>query len=218
MSLSKEAATQSLGRIFSLFHPTPQQAVDYTTTIIESVGWMDAIKFEDVCKELIKEISPGRKPVPSQFVKAYHKLAKERGWDTKSSVKLCDGCQGKSLVQTYLANTTTDQTYSAMKPCPICRPNESVIREGFIEIPREDYEKARDYDRKTRAGWFKLCGFEWPAPLDLNEGAKLCAEYMRTEEGRRNLAKGSILQKLPYDKNESLSGEIVVDGKVVRKA
>lgn len=137
MSLTPENVTQSIDRILNLLHMRPEEVQGYARTIMEACGWMQPLHFEEVCKELVKQVSQGRKPVPKQYIAVYNTLAEKNHWRKKDHTK-CPNCVGGFLSGKY-RHKDTQQIIDAVRPCTLCQPNANQDLKPELE-PVVDHE------------------------------------------------------------------------------
>ena len=118
--MTETEAMLSLRRVFAFFNANPIQEAEYVSAVTESCGWMPPERFELVCKTIVCEIQPGRRPLPVQYVALYHRLAEQRGWKLNNRTK-CLVCDGMGYNVAFLKRKDTGVIYEGVTNCLSCR-------------------------------------------------------------------------------------------------
>ena len=103
----------------------------YLNTILDSIGWMDPIQFDEVCGMIAQTAGGMKKPMPKDFIGAFKDLSSKRKW-TRPQREACQRCEGIGFIDTILTNIETLEKRATMRPCPSCKPSEDIA-EGYRE-------------------------------------------------------------------------------------
>ena len=112
-------AGQSLSRIFSLQTFMEPDRIPYVQTIMDSCGWMQAGRFDQVVKELCLELKGNAHLKPGHYVAKYRELAQKHDWETKVETK-CATCNGDLFIMLWVASQQSGEKLRIASPCPSC--------------------------------------------------------------------------------------------------
>src|SRR3990167_2097914 len=117
--MTETEAILSLRRIFAFSNVNAIQEAEYVSAVTESCGWMPAEPFDLVCKTIVCEMQPGRRPLPAQYVAIYHRLAERRGWKLDNRTK-CQACDGMAYTVAFVKRKDTGVIYDGVSNCLSC--------------------------------------------------------------------------------------------------
>lgn len=146
--LNAEQVAGSIQRIIQILGAKAKEDLPgYVTQILEVCGFMEAFKFEEVCKEIVRTWRNAWRPKPSEYLLMYNRLSKDRNWGAASRQEKCPSCEGTSYVTAWYVRTKPNappQPIEAVKPCPECRRGAAdFIKTDLREIEREQYDALR---------------------------------------------------------------------------
>lgn len=140
MGLTRDCLIRSLQRIFVLQNFHTDEVGPYAETIMESCGWMSALAFEEVCKQIVKSLKTNVRVKPGHFIGTYKELAALNGWD-RGTEKVCSNCFSSGWIFIWVRNKDGDE-YRAALGCHVCNQRWSSLRDGLTRID-EPFEQQR---------------------------------------------------------------------------
>lgn len=109
--MNKKDFQASIGRLMSLYkRPKDKDDVehlkDYYRTIYDAVRHMKNYEFDTVCKEMVGEANPIKRPMPSHFLTKYRALMGQYGWG-KGSVPSHEPTPAENLA--WMSKTVNEE-------------------------------------------------------------------------------------------------------------
>jgi len=168
--MDRASLMRSLQPVYVLQHFQPEEVAPYAEVIHQSCGWMDASRFDLVCKALVAEIKTNVRLKPAHFIVKYKELAARNGWDKQSDSR-CTACAGQHFVYVWVRDEQ-GREYRAMKGCARCNEGMSNLKPGLVEIPEPAERRPKIADLKLRPSHAKIlwriaenAGFDLPDEL-----------------------------------------------------
>lgn len=95
--LTAEQGATSIARILTILGASAKEGlIEYTQSVVETCGWMEPYRFDEVCKELVRTWKAAWRPKPTDYQVTYNRLAKDRHWPATGTNSKCDACGGTS--------------------------------------------------------------------------------------------------------------------------
>lgn len=133
MGMDRNSCMNSLQRVFVLQHFTPDEVGPYAEAIYESCGWIDALRFEMVCKALVAELKSNVRLKPGHFIGKYKDLAVRNNWNkADGDSRACGSCGGVGLVYVWVKDEEARE-FKAMRGCGSCNEGMSGLKIGLTE-------------------------------------------------------------------------------------
>jgi len=145
--------TNSTKRIHAFYrHPHKEDEIaeyrDYMSAVYEVVKWMNTSLFDDVCKELVLELNPMKKPGANMYLACYRRMNSKESVDGDTS---CPYCKGVGTAQDWIMREHTGEIFDAVRSCSRCRPNVKVqTRSGFRCVTKQEYDLQEESIKATR--------------------------------------------------------------------
>jgi hypothetical protein len=121
VSLTTADVLGSISRFLPLLRMDEGEIKGYAATIVEACGWMQPLHFEETCKEMLRELSPGRRPVPKQYIAVHNRLSEQLRWKSGKDNQKCEHCRGIGFSWGSYRHKETDEIITAVRPCLSCR-------------------------------------------------------------------------------------------------
>ena len=168
MSLSLDAANQSLQVILGFVNKPPAQAAAFVQGVHKLAGWMRHDRFQRVCDEVAKDLpSNGHLPNYKKFLVVYRELESTLNWKIvdDSEKTVCHTCSGSSWVYVTLYNPKDGITDKFAKPCPSCNSRHPSATLPLIKGWVESENSVASPLAPTRAT-VKFMTETWDLPFD----------------------------------------------------
>lgn len=146
MPMNAEQAAISVQRVISILGAKAKDGLqDYMKSVMDVCGGMDAFKFDETCKEIVRTWRSAWRPKPSEYQLVYSRLSKDRNWNAGQSTDKCPSCENTGYVVAWYSRIVNDappQPIEAVKPCPKCRKGAlPLTKPDLQEIEREEYDR-----------------------------------------------------------------------------